>query len=214
MVKKVDSQSLGIVNRALGLTGMGSPETEFLDGIVEQTLDVGPLIRRGRALADTSGIFTPTLRNIHTDSESLFTSVDPYAVGATAAIAPYPARVPESFDVWLLGASVRRVSGGGTINATLSLDVGTRNAGFGIDDSGVAVLSSESIRLAYWNSIVTVGTAFALLQALGPHQRIGIRIPRNVSLLRFDSFSSLTVTYDCQMIIGLFPIGLGQDAIG
>ena len=213
MVKKVDSQALGIVNRALGLTGAGAPETEFLDGVIDQTLDVAALIRRGRALADTSGIFAPTMRVTHGGATTDDAEIDPYDVGTTVAVAPYPATVPASQDVWLLGASVRQVSGTGTLSATLSLIIGTRNAGFGIDNAGNLILSAQPIRLAFWDALGSDGTNFGILNQLGTHQRIGIRVPRNVSTLRFRTTSSAVAAFDCQLILGLFPVALGQDGI-
>ncbi len=213
MTKKVDSQALGVVNRALGLTGAGSPETEFLDGVVDQVLDVAALVRRGRALAGTSGIFTPTLRTINTDANSITASIDPYIPGTTNAVAPYPSTVPASQDVWLLGASVRQVSGAGTLSATLSLTVSTRTQGFGRDNGGGLVLVSQKIRLAFWDALGSDGTNFGILNELGTHKRIGIRIPRRSSTITFITTSSATSTWDCQMILGLFPVALGQDGI-
>jgi len=213
MVKKVDSQALGIVNRALGLTGAGSPETEFLDGVIDQVLDVTALIRRGRALADTSGMFFPTLRVANASATTADANIDPYNVGVGNAVAPYPPAVPTSQDVWLLGASVRQVSGTGTLSATLSLTVGTRNQGFGDDNFGGLNLVSEPIRLAFWDAIGTDATNFGILNQLGTHQRIGIRVPRNISTLVFSLTTSAAATFDCQLIVGLFPVALGQDGI-
>ena len=213
MVKKVDSQALGVVNRALGLTGAGAPETEFLDGVIDQVLDVTALIRRGRALADTSGIFTPTLRVANASATTATASLDPYNVGTTLAVAPYPAIVPASQDVWLMGASVRQASGTGTLNATLSLTVGTRNQGFGIDNFGNLNLVSQAMRLAFWDALGSDGTNFGILNQLGTHKKLGIRVPRNVSTLSFIVTTSAAATFDCQLIVGLFPVALGQDAI-
>jgi len=214
MVKRLDSQALGDVNRALGLTGSGSPITELTDGVVDQVLAINEVARRGRVFADTSGLFYPTLRNVHTDAETLTTTINPYEPGTVAAVPPYPAVVPPGFDFWIFGAGIRRVSGGGTLLATLSIDVGTRNAGFGVDDSGTQILASEPIRLAYWTALATVGTVFAVRQSgRGPFASIGIRVPRNVATIQFASVSSLTSSYDCQLICGLFPAALGQDGL-
>jgi len=213
MVKKIDSDALGDVKNALGLSGSGSPITELTDGVVDQVLEINELVRRGRTLAGTSGIFTPTLRNVHTDAETLTTTINPYAVGTVAAVAPYPAAVPAQFDVWLLGCGMRRVSGGGTLTATLSMTLGTRAQGFGIDDSGTQILVAQPIRLAFFNALSTVVTAFGQQADLYPWKPIGLRIPRFGANLVFSSISSVTVSYDMQLVIGLFPSGLGQDAL-
>jgi len=212
MVKKIDSDALGDIKNALGLSGAGSPITELTDGVVDQVLEVNELVRRGRTLAGTGGIFTPTLRNVHTDAETLSTTINPYAVGTTAAVPPYPPIVPAQFDVWLIGAAMRVVSGGGTNTATLSMTLGTAAQGFGIDDSGVQILSSQAIRLAFWNATSSVVTVFGQQPDLYPFANIGLRIPRVGAALIFSTISSITVSFDCQLIIGLFPAGLGQDA--
>lgn len=213
MAKKVDSQALGVVNRALGLTGRGALETEFLDGVVDQTLDVGALVRRGRAPADSSGLFYPTLRVANAGAATADATIDPYNVTAANAVPPYPARVPDSQDVWLLGASVRQHSGTGTLNATLALQVGTRNQGFGDDNFGGLNLVSQPIRLAFWDAIGADATNFGILNQLGTHQRIGLRVPRNISVLIFRVTTSAAATFDCQLIVGLFPVALGQDGL-
>ena len=214
MVKQIDSDALGEVTLALGLSGAGSPITELTDGVVDQTLSVGEIIRRSRTQAGTVGIYTPTMRTVHTDAEVLSVTVNPYNVGATAVVAPYPNPMPRQFEVWLLGASMRIASGSGGINATLSLTNGTRQQGWGVDDSGAQILVSQAIRLAFWNAIGTAGTAFGILAVnRGPHQKIGLRIPRPFSNLVFTASSALTTTLDCQLILGVFPIALGQDVL-
>ena len=218
MTKRIDSDALGVLNRSLGLTGAGSQITELADGVVDQVIEVGQLARRGRTLADVQGIFTPTLRNTHTDAESIGNAINPYEVGGALAVAPYPSPVPAQFDLWLIGASVRIASGtaGGMADATLSLTVGTFSQGFGRTDAGALVLVSNQIRLAWWDATVSDGTAFGTLGGgQGAHQRIGLRLPRGGggSVLTFKSVSTVTVEVDCQLIIGMFPIALGQDVV-
>ncbi len=213
MVKKVDSQALGIVNKALGLTGAGAPDTEFLDGVVDQVLPVGELIRRGRVLAGTDGIFTPTLRVNLSGAATDGTTVDPYRIGTTNRVAPYPAIVPNSLDVWLLGASVRQVSGTGTLNGVLSITVTTTQQGFGQDNAGLLVLVDQRIRLAFWDAIGSDGSNFGILNELGTHKRLGIRLPRSTTEILFRVTSSATSSWDCQLVLGLFPVALGQDVV-
>jgi len=215
-MKRIDSDALGVLNRSLGLTGAGSQVTELADGVVDQVLEVGQIARRGRTLADVQGIFTPTFRNAHTDVSTVSSVVDPYNVGTTIAIAPFPANVPAQFDLWLIGASLRHAAGtaSGMAIATLSLTVGTRSAGWGIQSGGL-ILVSQPMRLAMWDAMATDVTAFGVLAGdRGPHKDIRLRLPRGGggSSLIFASVSTVTVTVDCQLIIGMFPASLGQDA--
>lgn len=217
MTKRIDSDALHILNRSLGMTGAGSAVTELTDGVVDQMLEIGQIARRGRALGPGGGMFFPTIRNEHTDAEGIRTNIDPYNVGTTGLVAPYPNPVPPQFDLYLIGASIRTAAGtsGGMSAATLSIEVPTPAEGWGLTDSGVAVLVAEPIRLANWNAMASDGaTTYGILATnRGPHQRIGLRLPRVSGMfISFASVSTVTVSVDCQMIIGLFPVALGQDA--
>jgi len=218
MTKQITSQALELMTKALGLSGTGEQRTELLDGMVEQVIDITPVVRRSRTLAGTEGIMFGVLRNVHTDAESLVTTIDPYRVGATAAVAPYPPVVPDSLEVWILGATVARASGGGTLSALL--DIQMRPQAFGIDDSGVAVVTGPAQPLAHWDTIVTEGFPFGILAGSDqPFAKIGLRVPRlttgagNGPLLTFRTTSSLTMTIQCVIAIAFTPIALGQDAV-
>jgi len=211
-MKTVDSDALGVVNRALGLSGAGAQRTEFMDGVVDQTIDVAALIRRGRTQGATEGIYTAIMRVINTAANNISTTVDPYAVGTTGLIAPYPNPMPMNFDVWLLGASVDRVSGTGTMSLALRIDFLASQQGWGIDDQGVAVAVASTQVMAFWDTPFTAGTIFGLLDQGGTFMKIGTRIPRG-AVLTFHSLSSATSTYDCQVLLGVFPTALGQDGI-
>jgi len=215
-VKSIDSQALSLINSALGLTGSGSPITELLDGQVEQALDLTQIIRRGRTLANTSGLFHGVIRHVHTDAESIATTVSPYSFGATGLISPYPDPVPPSFDLWLLYANVRRISGGGTLNALLKISEAARSQGWGIDDSGVAIVSNPGQPLAHWDAVFTEGAfTYGVLAGTGELNRyIGLRLQhRRDTDLEFLTTSSITVTYQLEVVLGLFPVSLGQDAV-
>jgi len=216
-VKTVDSQALGLVNRALGLTGAGAPLTEFLDGQVDQTLDIAALVRRGRTQAGTGGIYIGVMENVHGAADSQQSQIVPYNV-AVGAVAPYPSPMPPGFDVWILAATIDQVSGAGTLAAALSLEPLTDNLlGWGIDESGVAATGISTLPLAYWDSVVTVGREFGLLGGVGqPWAHIGLRLPRpplSDVALDFDTTSSAIATFRCYILTGVFPIGLGQDVI-
>jgi len=214
MTKKIDSDALGVVNKSLGLTGAGSSITELADGIVDQILSVNEIARRGRTQAGSEGIYIGLMQCVNTDAETTTVLVFPYNVGA-GVIAPYPDPMPAQFDIWLLAASVRRQSGGGTIEAELSLQYGSTQQGWGVDDSGAAIVQSDPTALAFWSSVNTVQTAFAVLQGSnGPWWRGGIRIPRSTNAaLRFSAETSLTSTWNCSLVLGVFPVALGQDGL-
>jgi len=216
MTKRIDSDALGVLNRALGLTGSGAQVTELTDGVVDQVLDIVPVVRRGRTQTDVQGLYFPTFRNTHGAANTQTNSIDPYNVGATFDVPPYPENMPAAFDIWLIGASLRVVSGTASLFslATLSLTVGTLSQGWGRTHTGGLILVSQAQRLAMWDATATAVTAFGILNQLGTHQKIGLRLPRGGggSTLTFDSVSTGIVAVDCQMILGVFPASLGQDA--
>jgi len=221
-MKRLDSQALGDLNRALGLTGAGSPVTELTDGVVDQILSVNEVVRRGRTQGGTEGLYTAVMVNAHVGATSLTVSVDPYNVAVANALPPYPTPMPRGFDVWLLQASIREHSGGpSTIDATLSIDYSNDQQGWGQDNGGSFVLSSQAHRLGFWDAITTVGTDFAILAGseqptIYPNLRLprGARPGASTTRLIFISTSSATVRYDCQLLLGVFPAALGQDGIG
>jgi len=211
-LKKIDSDALGILTKALGLTGAGSPITELTDGVVDQALDVVPIIRRGRTQEPSSGIYTAIMQNIHAVADTETTQVDPYNVG-TGVIPPYPDPLPPQFDLWLLSATVRRQSGAATVQASLHIQYGTRQQGWGVDDAGVAVVGSAPVPVGYWDALVSTQTTFALLNgANGPNQNIMRRIPRAPNLtIEFTTVASAAATFNCELVLGVFPVSLGQD---
>ncbi len=205
----VDSDALGIVTRSLGLTGRGAQVTEFLDGQVQQVLDVAPLVRRGRTQTDTGGIYTGTMQTVHTDAETITFTVNPFDV-TTGRVSPYPGPITNRFDLWVISVSVRRVSGGGTLTAQANLAYSAAQIGWGIDDSGVAVTSNAGGSVAFWDSIAVQSNAFGLQNGSNPTQFIGQRLfPGTV--LQVSATSSLTSTYNFIWLLGVFPIALGQD---
>ena len=212
-MKSIDSQALELVNRALGLTGAGAPLTEFLDGFVDQTLDIGALVRRGRTLAKSTGVFFGLLRNIHGAADTQTSSFPPYT-GGTGGIVPYPSPMPLGFDIWVLAAFVRQLSGSGTFTGALMIDPNTTILGWGVDQAGLAVNAIARMPLVFWDSLVTQTDEFALMEDGQPWAKIGIRLfrlNRNDVRLLFSSTSSAIATFDCFIMMGVFPVGLGQD---
>lgn len=213
-MKQVDSDALGVVNRALGLSGRGDDKTELEDGILSQGVDVAPMIRRGRTLQPSEGIFYGILRNIHSGSGLLTSQIFPWAADDNA-VAPYPRRVPVQFDLWLLYATAIRSSGAGTVSASLSMRMSGLSQGWGANNLGAIVESLENTPLLHWTFNVALDDTFATLSSTTqPLQKIGLRMPRvGVPSIIFASNASEAATWNCQVVMGLFPVSLGQDAI-
>lgn len=213
-MKRVDSQALDTVTRALGLTGAGAPMTELTDGEVSQVLSVGEIVRRGRTLAITQGLHSAVLRNVHPGAGSLTTEVIPYNI-AVGTAAPFPAPVPAGFDLWLIAANVQQTAGAGTIAAILTMVYPGANLAWGVNNSGVAIAPTFDQVLAHWDTIVTVsGVTFAIQGGVEqPSIPLGLRLPRSLdTLLRWTTTASAAADFDLHLLIGLFPVSLGQDA--
>lgn len=210
-MKRVDSEALSEVDRALGITGQGAGVTEFADRDLTQVFDVGPSARRGRTLAAGTGVFIGQLSNVHTDAETLFTTVNPYEI-TVGAIPPYPSPMPRHLDVWILGASVEQQSGAGTFAGLLQASQPFQ--GFGVNDSGVAVVRNQALTLAHWDAVVTVGDEVGITEQGNTWVPIRMRLARSLNTeVIFRSTSSLTSTFNCQVLFGVFPVGLGQDVL-
>jgi len=209
----VDSQALQTVNRALGVVGMGAQLTEFMDGELVQTFDVTAPVRRGNTLAITEGIFIGIMQNTHAGADSQTSDIDPYAVTVANAHAPYQPIITPDFDIWLIRAGVNQVSGTGTLSALLDINLAVQ--GFGVDQAGADVTSQPTMPIALWTSVITEGAIeMGLLEGSGvPSQSLNFRIPRtNTPQLTFRTTSSAAAVFQLNLVMGVFPVSLGQDA--
>jgi len=217
VAKIINSAALEPINKALGIAGSGDSQTELLDGSVDQVLDVGQMARRGGTLAGTEGIFRIILRNDHLGAGDLFTSFQPYSAGAVGSIAPFPSVMPDTFDFWLLGASIEFSGVGNFEFGTLRLT--NVQQGFGIDDMAAAVVSTSVFTLAYWNTSVRVLTPFfSATSSRLPYKVLNMRIPRKGAVASpFIAVSSQcdgVCEVDFVLLCGVFPVALGQDVAG
>jgi len=213
-MKRIDSDALGILNKSLGLTGAGSQITELMDGVVDQVLDIGPCVRRGRTQAGTGGIYSARTRNTHTDAEAKTSTISPFNP-LTTRIAPYPLVMPDRFDIWLLDAGVSHISGSSaTISAALHLNYAPSQ--MGISGVGPATAAVSTRTLAHWDALVTENVTFGVLAGdNGSRAVFGLRLPRSLTTeLIFATTSVLTAAFQLEITLGVFPIGLGQDVIG
>jgi hypothetical protein len=203
--------------RALGLQGAGSQETELLDGVVHQTLDVAPLVRRGRTLANSGGIFQVAFDLVRATAGAASVSWTPFAAGANA-FPPFPQTIPTDMELWLLYATLRRASGTGTVEAMLRLT--NIFQGWGQDTGASQAAIQTNMVLGHWDTVVTIdGVNFVELAQGGQMLRLGMRVPRqrnalgNLPNITATIDTSATATYEMQIIVGLFPLALGQDGI-
>lgn len=213
-MKNVDSDALRTVNKALGLTGSdSSSKTELLDSELVQTLDISTLARRGRTQAETQGVYLARMQNVHLSANTQATAVSPYNPDVNV-FAPYLDPVPDRFDVWMLAAWVVQTSGAGTISAILTVVYPGSALGWGRDQSGADVTGVLEVPLAFWDTLQTETVEFATNGAASPYVKIGMRMQRTLAMfVRFRSTSSAAATFDCQMLLGVFPVGMGQDVL-
>lgn len=217
-MRDIDSDALSQVQRQLGISGIGSGVAVLEDDELRQVLDVGPAVRRGRADVANGGWFWGFLRNIHAGAGLLTSFIDPYeAVGFE--LTSYPAAVDVSrFDIWIAGATLRLVDGADTItDATLLFGAPLRSLAFGKDNLGAAVAApaGDGFPLLAWGTLAVISTQFTyFIQRNGDSfGHLNIRMPRGATLV-FDSRSPDISTYELAIIMGLFPIGLGNDVLG
>lgn len=216
-MRRIDSDALGILTKSLGLSGAGSPITELSDGIVDQALDVVPIIRRGRTVAGSAGVYAAIMSNTHAGADTQLSTVNVYDVAA-GATSIWPVPIPEQFDVWVLACAMRRESGGGTITSLFSIQFPARTQGWGVDQAAAAVTQVDPVGIASWNGLIVTSTVDGnLTGGRGPYKQLGIRIPRgtgaSTGTLRWSTVSSAAAVFNLNLFLGLFPVALGQDGI-
>lgn len=220
MAKFIDSGALTLMNRVLGLAGGGGAQrTELEDGLVNQTIDIGPVVRRSRSL-NIDGIFSGVFRFGHgAGSTTLSRSVDPWALGTTIARAPFPPFIPEGFDLWLLSCSGRITAGTDAEFGSAALileEITPKSPAFGISHDGATIAGQLRgiMNVALFTGIAVGGNETWLVNAVGGHsfQKINTRIPRN-SIIKLVGEASGAVTYQVDLVLQLVPSTLGQDAV-
>jgi len=208
---KFDGPALEGIRESCGLTGVGAQITELPDGVADQVLEVGQFIRRGRTVANSEGIFTGQLINTHVAGASEFATVDPYNATSPAG-AGYLNPVPRGYDVWVLGTWAYRLSGAALVDAMIGLSYpATRYAFAGNAASMFAPLRSY-LTTALGEATVA-GTPYFRSFGDGLIQRYqAVRVPRGASIFWSTTNAAAAAVYHAEMLIGLFPAALGQDA--
>lgn len=201
------------------MPGALAADADLDDAVVQQTLDMVPFVRRGGAIQAFDGIFTGTIENDHVGpgATSVTTDIDPYNAGGSA-FAPFPAEVSREFDVWILGGSAVVSAGAQSItDGFMALISPVAANGFATGGSQISFLQL----LQTFDNVFVFGTGQAFLAkaaSLEPSDSgtilatsiPALRVPRGYQI-RFSTTAPGVSTYIAQMLIGLFPVGLGQD---
>lgn len=195
-----------------------TPQPVVLDDTnISLTMPLVPdITRRSRTHGPTGGMYSGILRNVHAGADDESSTIDPYAPGADA-VAPYPTSVDEGFDVWLLGLCGQMSQGSGDLITAgfASISVPDHMQGFGREDDGTPLALSPSFNVALFTGIDGTGSGNPPLTLAGSGQvwiELGIRLARG-QRITWKTTSSAAADFDLQMLIGLFPAGLGQDIV-
>lgn len=203
-MQRIDDQVLQSVSKALRLPLSGAaPLTFFDDGHLQQVLDVTGLLRRGGVLGPTGGLWACGLTNTHAIADTQSQNFDPFAVATP--LNGFPSPIPDFLDLWIITPLI-------TLNADVA---GT--AFFGVQwpasRVGFGISSHSEPLVVISGSAVIAGTRIGTPTTAGPVTARAYRVPRGATL-RFDSTSTGAGAMVARFIVGLFPIGLGQDGVG
>jgi hypothetical protein len=220
---ELDSEALAQVNKFLGVSSPAGMLADFDDQVLQQTLDVGALIRRARTPALSEGIFTCRLANTHAGAGSIVAAVDPYDP-ATAT----PANFEDSgylfpvdstrWDVWLLGWTVLMfgLTHTNVTGTVLSLIRPAARMAFAVG----ATTPTTAWEVLHWsNSSEGFGSpnevAFYSRSSNDQYAfpRAPIRLHRGDTIqLRSYATGASANPLQAHLTLGLFPRGSGQDA--
>jgi len=206
-MRPVDSQVLGQVAKSLGLSGTGAARTEFEDGILQQSIDVGNLVRRGGVLAGgQDGIWQAALSNVHVGAGDVEAEKDFYNLGAGTVFAGFPGNVGKEFDLWMVNASVECSttlieSAGVFLTDLVAIQGGAADQMLCAWDSRFSNLGGNGI----W---AVTGSGGLTNQILRP-----VRIPRGASVKLASTFTGAGTAF-LRFSVGMFPAGMGQDVVG
>lgn len=206
MTQQIESGALTLMNEILQLGAGGEQTTQLDDGNVSQVIDIKSIVRRSLTFASTEGLFFFGYANIHAGAGVLTSSVNPYV--ATTGLNAFPTVMPRGFDVWLLYATMFRVSGAGALTGA-SLEIVMTDA---MRAKG-ANIGSPAIPLGIWDGLETI-----TLEEYGITEQ-GETVIRPMARLRrgtavqFRSNSAGVATFRCVAVVGAFPAGLGQDGV-
>ena len=182
---------------------------------VTQVLSINEIVRRSEAGgAVATGLFIGVLEcDNGAGATNIEATIDPYNPGAAAGPG-YPVSIDERFDVWILEVTGRR-SAGTPANFTESLfgiDDPATHLAFGIDDAGSVITPLPVRSLVRFTDIEELtNTNNVLVDEVGQCRFNVTQRIRRGSILSYGCIASNAVTTRVQILMGLFPAGLGQD---
>jgi len=213
-MKEFDSSGLRELHRVLELS-QGPPQiVDFQDELVQQAIGLNPFLRRGLAPGVQGGVFTASILNTHTGSDTVTTTIDPRAPGTTFVGNAYPDPVPDELDIWLLTTHAEGITGTGDFGGgfcgliTDALGMGWRNEANAI--AVIQMVQFYSVELVAGNRFILTGGGSDDFPLVRPQRRIGHR-----TQVRFETVKTGVgaATFKCFLTFGLFPAGLGQDGV-
>ena len=177
---------------------------------VQQVLEISGIVRSSASIGPVSGWFLGVLENAHAGAGALVTAINPYNPGVAYSTQMFPSLVPDGWDIWCHGASMRRSAGTGSLT-TGFLAVNGDPQGWGKDNSGGAVTSTPESVVCHWNSVDPAIPAPGLTDAGDPYVSVRMRIPRNSDFEYRTTAAGASATFRVAIVLGLFPAGIGQD---
>jgi len=218
-MREFDSPSLRNLHRILKIS-TGPPQlVDIQDDVLQQMIGVNPFMRRELTPQGSSGIFTASILNTHTGSDTITTDVNPYTPGTTFVDPTYGDPVDPDLDVWLIMAHAQVITGDGDFgDGFLSIIMDATAMGWRNEASAIAV---NQIIQAYdserpvgsINFLYSSGTDVLFLSTDGGTP---IRISREGDArIRFQTIKAGVgaATYKLFLTLGLFPVGMGQDVL-
>jgi len=220
---EVVGAALDLVARNLGIAGVGMPPTTIFDGgNLAQVLVVNDLVRRSRSLGVTNGVFWGKQRHVHAAAGDLDSIIDPYNPGRVLVppISSYPPVVPNGFDVWIVGLTIARTTGAGTLDgAVVSLDpiAGAMQQAWGVNNSGAAIVGIGLQPLCVWVALATGAAGVNAMGVLSNGNCQGLTLPVRVGRgteIRCDSTAgTASATFDFFIMTQVVPESMGQDLV-
>jgi len=219
---EVSGVQLALIQKLYGLSANQLAGVTQMDADnVQQVVPIVPeILRRSLNIVGNNegGLFQGVMENVHSAADSEVSTYRPYegvVAGSTTIVggAPgFPLPVPTGWDLWLLGMSLSRTSGAGTVVAMLALN--GDQLGWGIDDAGAAVTSTPNFHVARFTSIVAdaAGEAYGIDAQGNPFVNINKRLPRSMTL-QLHSTSDAAATIQASLLMGIFPESMGQDVV-
>jgi hypothetical protein len=206
-VREIDTDALAAVMPSLGIgnPGTATRSAMFDDENLQQMLDINPLVRRARAIVPSEGIFLGNMSNSHAGAGELTETLDPYLPAADAQ-PPYPAALPDGFDVWICGVS-------GLIT-TDTLTVASLQLVYPASMTAFTAALGCSPMYAMFDGSASKGSGIRPCIANGDVSKVfqgrPLRLRRGAEL-RWRTVVTGAAEISANIIFAVLPSGLGQD---